>query len=144
MKTSSIQLLVRSNDATFADNAITLSYPGVKVIRAIPMENTRYLSIDLEILPEAKPGTMQIEFKKNKKVQRVPWMLKPRRHSQTFAQGVTSSDVIYLLMPDRFSNGDPSNDLIKGMRDQKLNRDSIFYRHGGDLPGATVISSPTS
>ena len=40
-------------------------------------------------------------------------------------------------MPDRFSNGDPSNDQIAGLKDQSLNRDSIFLRHGGDLKGVT-------
>jgi glycosidase len=38
-------------------------------------------------------------------------------------------------MPDRFSNGDPANDRVAGMRDQSLNRDSIYLRHGGDLQG---------
>ncbi len=38
-------------------------------------------------------------------------------------------------MPDRFSNGDATNDKIAGMRDQSLDRDSIFLRHGGDLQG---------
>ena len=40
-------------------------------------------------------------------------------------------------MPDRFSNGDPSNDRVAGMRDQSLNRDTVFNRHGGDLQGIT-------
>jgi len=48
---------------------------------------------------------------------------------------VTSKDLIYLIMPDRFSNGDKTNDVVKGMRETTLNRDSIFYRHGGDLQG---------
>jgi glycosidase len=58
----------------------------------------------------------------------------------SFAQGVTSKDLVYLLMPDRFSNGDPSNDRITGMRDQTLNRDSIYHRHGGDLQGCDQSS----
>jgi len=48
---------------------------------------------------------------------------------------VTSKDFIYLIMPDRFSNGDTSNDRITGMRDQSLDRDSVYARHGGDLLG---------
>ena len=50
------------------------------------------------------------------------------------AQGVDSRDVIYLIMPDRFANGDPGNDNIEGMRDG-LARDSLLGRHGGDLKG---------
>jgi glycosidase len=65
------------------------------------------------------------------------WYLKPRREGKgkVFAQGINSGDLVYLLMPDRFSNGNPSNDRIPGMRDQTLNRDSIYHRHGGDLQG---------
>jgi glycosidase len=63
--------------------------------------------------------------------------LKKRRsgNGTRFAQGVNAADFVYLLMPDRFSNGDPTNDQIASMRDQSLNRDSIFLRHGGDLQG---------
>jgi len=43
-----------------------------------------------------------------------------------YAQGLTNKDVVYFLMPDRFSNGDPNNDRIAGLKDQSLNRDSIF------------------
>ncbi|MCH5687587.1 hypothetical protein LWM68_26970 [Niabella sp. W65] len=46
---------------------------------------------------------------------------------------MTSEDLMYLIMPDRFSNGDESNDRVKGMRDQSLRRDTVFNRHGGDL-----------
>jgi glycosidase len=63
--------------------------------------------------------------------------IKPRRTGKgtSFAQGVTSKDLMYLIMPDRFSNGDVSNDRIPGMKDQTLRRDTVFNRHGGDLKG---------
>jgi glycosidase len=63
--------------------------------------------------------------------------LKKRRPGKgtRFAQGVTSADFVYLLMPDRFSNGDENNDRLPGMKDQTLNRDSMYHRHGGDLQG---------
>src|SRR6266496_4081706 len=96
-----------------------------------------YLAVDVTISSTAKPGTVNIEFVNNGKTTIVAWPLKQRRkgNSTSYAQGVTSSDFIYLLMPDRFSNGDTSNDHIAGMRDQSLNRDSIFLRHGGDMQG---------
>ncbi|MES2881795.1 MAG: alpha-amylase family glycosyl hydrolase, partial [Bacteroidota bacterium] len=63
--------------------------------------------------------------------------LKPRstQNGKTRIKGITSEDFIYLIMPDRFSNGDATNDKVAGMRDQSLNRDTIFDRHGGDLKG---------
>jgi glycosidase len=63
----------------------------------------------------------------------------PRRKNRgtDFAQGLTSADLVYFLMPDRFSNGDPTNDQLPGLKDQSLNRGEIFLRHGGDLQGVT-------
>ncbi|HOI32959.1 MAG TPA: alpha-amylase family glycosyl hydrolase, partial [Bacteroidales bacterium] len=49
-------------------------------------------------------------------------------------QGFTSSDAIYLLMPDRFANGDPDNDDMPGML-EKADRKNPNGRHGGDLEG---------
>lgn len=135
MKTSKIQLLVRGKDASFNQSQVIVRHDGVRVDKVTPLENGKYFAIDIEILPEAKAGNVNVEFKRGRKVERVAWELKPRDTNRNFAQGVTSSDFIYFLMPDRFSNGDPSNDRIKGMRDQSLNRDSIFHRHGGDFQG---------
>ena len=83
--------------------------------------------------------TLQVKiiFEKSGNKFTASWTLKPRRkgNGTAYAQGVRSGDFIYFLMPDRFSNGDPSNDKIPGLLDQSLNRDSIFHRHGGDLQG---------
>ena len=135
MKHREIQLIVRGNDTAFNTHAVTLSYPGVDLLKVTPLENGKYIAIDLSIAENAAPGTATIELKKGRKTIRVPWQLKARESERKKGLGVTSEDFIYLIMPDRFSNGDPSNDKIKGMRDQSLNRDSIFYRHGGDLQG---------
>ncbi len=45
------------------------------------------------------------------------------------------SDFIYLIMPDRFSNGDPNNDHYANMRDTVVDRANPLARHGGDLQG---------
>jgi neopullulanase len=135
MKTSSIQLLVKSNDPAFNKSAVAINYPGVKLDKTTILDNGKYLALDITIATNTTPGIVTIEFKKGKKTQRLPWGLKSRTTERKYAQGVTSEDFIYLLMPDRFSNGDPGNDRIKGMRDQSLNRDSIYHRHGGDLQG---------
>jgi neopullulanase len=135
MKRKDIQLVVRTADATFNQSQVKINYPGITVKKVSTVENPKYLIVDLTIEPTAASGTASIEFTKGKKTQRVPWPLKAREPGKNYAQGVTSSDFIYLLMPDRFSNGDPTNDKVKGMLDQSLNRDSIFDRHGGDLQG---------
>ena len=107
---------------------------GVSLTRITRAENPNYIFLDLVIGPDAKPGKFTFPFLKNINLQ---YELKARRDGKgrDYAQGVTSRDFIYLIMPDRFSNGDVSNDRVAGMRDQSLNRDSVFERHGGDLQG---------
>ena len=107
---------------------------GVNLVKINRVENPNYIFLDLVIDATAKPGKFSFPFVKNMKLE---YELMPRRKGSgtEFAQGVTSKDFIYLIMPDRFSNGDESNDKIPGMRDQSLNRDTVFNRHGGDLKG---------
>lgn len=137
MKWNKVQVLVRGTHEGFNKEKVRIQYPGVTLTGVHPFENGRYLSLDLAVAPSAKPGNVSIEFIAGNQTHSVTWPLKGRREGKgkTFAQGVTSADFIYFLMPDRFSNGDPSNDRIAGLRDQSLNRDSIFHRHGGDLQG---------
>lgn len=137
MKWNKVQVLVRGEYDGFSKEKVRINYPGVSLSKVNTFENGKYLALDLTIAATAKPGTVTIEFLNGNKTHAVNWPLKPRREgrSKNFAQGVTSSDFIYFLMPDRFSNGDESNDRIAGLRDQSLNRDSIFHRHGGDLQG---------
>ena len=137
MKWNKVQILVHTDQASLATTQVKLTYAGVKLAKVNRLENNHYLALDLTIAPTAKPGDVKIQFTTNGSTQTVVWPLLSRRTGKgtTYAQGVTSEDFIYLLMPDRFSNGDPSNDRIAGLRDQTLNRDSIYHRHGGDLQG---------
>jgi neopullulanase len=107
---------------------------GVRLVKINRVENSNYIFLDLVIDANAKPGKFRFPFVKNTNIE---YELKARRKGKgsEFAQGVTTKDFIYLVLPDRFSNGDPTNDRILGMRDQTLNRDTVFNRHGGDLKG---------
>src|SRR5579871_365739 len=136
MKWNKVQLMVHAKN--IADDAnVKLSYPGVQLTKVEKVENANYLFLNVVISPLTKSGKIKIEIHQHDKKSIVDFELKKRRagNGTAYAQGVTSSDFIYLLMPDRFSNGDESNDKIPGMRDQSLNRDSIFLRHGGDMQG---------
>jgi glycosidase len=135
MKHRTVQLLVKSTDRQLQASTVTLHTKGVTLKAVNKLENGNYLALDVEIALDAAPGNVLIELKTGKKKQVVNWPLKQRASSRMYAQGVTASDLIYLIMPDRFSNGDPGNDRIKDYKDQSLNRDSIYYRHGGDLQG---------
>jgi len=133
MKNPKLQLIVHGNN--IAASSVSITYPGVKLAAVHKVENPNYLFLDLVISSAAKPGKFTISFKKSTGNLSYVYELKQRNTSPNRAQGVTNKDLIYLLMPDRFSNGDPSNDVKPGMLETRLNRDSMYYRHGGDIQG---------
>ena len=137
MKHNKIQLLFRGKENDLNQSKIRINYPGINITTTHPFENGKYLSADITIASSAKPGKVVIELINGNKINSIEWELKARRkgNGTEYAQGVYSADFIYFLMPDRFSNGDVSNDHIAGMKDQSLNRDSIYLRHGGDMQG---------
>lgn len=137
MKHSSLQIMVHAPNIG-ADAAVNITYPGVKLTEFHRVSNPNYLFIRLQLAETTKPGNLPIRITHKQgpaNILSYPLLARRSGKGTTYAQGVTSADFIYFLMPDRFSNGDPDNDRIPGMRDQSLNRDSIFLRHGGDLQG---------
>jgi glycosidase len=137
MKMNHIQLLIRSENKALSQQKIRINYPGITVLRAHHFPNLKYTAVDISISPAAKPGSVKIVFGDGVSSSVIPWPLlaKPLGNGSSYAQGVTSGDFIDLLLTDRFSNGDTKNDKITGMRDQSLNRDSMYLRHGGDFQG---------
>ncbi|MET3027096.1 alpha-amylase family glycosyl hydrolase [Flavobacterium sp. UW10123] len=137
MKTNSIQLLIRSIDASFTTDKVSINYPGITINKTYSFPNAKYIAIDITIAPETTAGDVFIELNQKSGKQKIKWPLYDRKpgNGTQYAQGVTSSDFIELIMVDRFSNGDTANDKVKGMRDQSLNRKEMYERHGGDLQG---------
>ena len=135
MKNPSLQLLVYGKDISLTRPSI--DYQGVKIKESILVENPNYLFINLEVSPDAKPGVFEIRFTGPKKIfLSYTYELKEREKGSAERKGFNSSDAIYLLMPDRFANGDPSNDQVDDMVD-KPDRANPNGRHGGDLKGIT-------
>jgi glycosidase len=129
-----LQLLVYGD--RISDSHVSLKYEGVTLEGVDRVENPNYLFINLVIGRNTPAGKIDIVFsQKGKKTLHYHYELKARDTSSDRIQGVTSKDLIYLLMPDRFSDGDLSNDRVPGMEDQSLNRDSMYDRHGGDIQG---------
>jgi glycosidase len=134
MKNPKLQLLVHGKD--LAGYTASLTYPGVTITGQHQVENPNYLFIDLEITTAAQAGKFPIAFTAaGKKKLKYTYELKTRDAAASRIQGVTNKDFVYLLMPDRFSNGNPSNDKAKGLAEQTLDRDSMYNRHGGDIQG---------
>jgi len=137
MKWNKVQVMIHGDAIANAGKGYSINYPGVKIEKVHKVENTNYIFLDLSIAAATKPGIVKIGVNKLNSSFDIPFELKARRQGNgiSFAQGVTSKDFMYLIMPDRFSNGDESNDRVPGMRDQSLRRDTVFNRHGGDLKG---------
>lgn len=112
-----------------------LEYPGVRLEQVERAEEDDYLFLKLEISVSARPGTLQIQLLGGKQPEVVQYELKARSPEAKRQRGIDGRDVIYLIMPDRFANGNPKNDDIKGMNQHGIGRDSIVLRHGGDLQG---------
>lgn len=111
---------VASNDLTITD-----------VVR---LENKNYLFVYLDFAA-AKPGTYQLVLEHSQKESiQIPYELMERREGSALRKGYDSSDFIYLIMPDRFANADPTNDSHPDLHEQS-NRKDPWGRHGGDLQG---------
>lgn len=140
MKNRKLQLMLYKpsglTSTTFSVQSLSSDFRIVKTHRPA---NNHYLFLDVEIAANAKPGKKEIRIANMVASERVTiqYELKARNpeNGKTRIKGVTSEDLIYLIMPDRFSNGDTTNDRIPGLKDQSLNRHEIFDRHGGDLQG---------
>ncbi len=132
MKSQNLQLLVYGPNA--GTLTYTISYPGVRLVKTSKVTNPNYAFLDLTIAPTTKAGTLQLVGKGGGKTLTRGYELKSRTNGLR-AQGVTSADFIYLLMPDRFSNGDESNDKFADMADPQADRANPFLRHGGDMQG---------
>jgi glycosidase len=132
MQHRTVEIMVHRADV--ASYAVKLGpVKGIKLIKVEKADSPNYLFLTLDIAKSAKPQTVPLVFSKGTLTFTHPYPILARTGAVK-AQGVNSSDAIYLIFPDRFSNGDPSNDNVAGMR-QGLQRDSLVGRHGGDLQG---------
>jgi glycosidase len=104
---------------------------GLSVKAVHPAESPNYLFVDLDV---RQAGKYTLEISRGKKKIKVPYEIFSRRVHSAEREGFTVADVIYLIMPDRFANGDPGNDQIEGSA-QRLDRKGLEDRHGGDIQG---------
>ena len=132
MKWSDLQVMVHGEK--IAELAPALTYPGVRIASVERTDNPNFLFVNLKIDAATKPGELALQFKRGKEVvTTVPYRLEARRKDSAVRHGFDSGDAVYLIVPDRFANGNPANDDA-GMR-EKSNRGNPDGRHGGDLAG---------
>ena len=113
-----------------------IKYEGISIQKTVSMENSNYLFIYLNIDKNTVPGDVKIDFinAANKTVLTRIYPILKRKIDAALIKGYDNTDVMCLITPDRFANGDPNNDNIKSMADS-LNRSNKWGRHGGDIQG---------
>jgi len=134
MKNTSLQVLFYNKEVNISEYQASINYPGVELKAVKKVSNPHYLFLTLEISSAAKAGSVPIAFSMGKKKFAYQYDLKVKDASASRIQGFNSSDVIYLIMPDRFANGDIKNDSLPGML-EGAHRDKPEARHGGDIKG---------
>ena len=131
---ANLELLVKGDN--IKDYDFTVNYPGVTVNSVNKADSPNYLFVNLTIDKKTKPGLMRLNFidKKGDKITH-SYQLSKRRSHENNSGGFNSSDVVYLITPDRFSNGNESNDSFNSLKEKTIDRKNTYARHGGDLRG---------
>jgi neopullulanase len=138
MKNPKLQLLIHGEN--IGETQPFIQYSGVTIEKTTKGDSKNYLFIDLMVAKNTKPGFFEISFKKNGKVvEKYSYELLPRQNNSSQLKGFSSKDVIYLIVPDRFVNGNEKNDVVPEMKENKIDRNFPGGRHGGDIRG--IINS---
>jgi len=107
---------------------------GVSVSSVEKAESPDYLFVNIAIAKNATPGEYILQFTAEEDSFTVPYSIYSRREGSAQREGFSTKDLIYLIMPDRFSNGNPENDNTPTTA-EKADYNAFFGRHGGDLAG---------
>ena len=133
MKSDKLQLMVHGPN--IADLRPSISHDNIIITDVKTLENPNYLFINLEISKNIQPGQFDINFlKNNKTIIKHNYTILERDLNSMHRNGFSSKDVIYLITPDRYANGNPKNDTVSELT-EKANRKNKDSRHGGDLKG---------
>lgn len=135
MKDKKLQLMVHGQG--IADLTVKTDSKGWKITSTEKTDNKNYLFINLLIADNASAKSYQLHFSRQAMTSSdftVNYALNSRRKNSSERQGFNASDVIYLITPDRFANGDYQNDQVEGLK-EGINRRDHYGRHGGDIQG---------
>ena len=133
MKTRDLQLLVYGKN--ISDYVPLINSSNVKLVSTEKVKNQNYLFLNISISENAEPESIEINFlNDNVIVDKYEFSLLERKDNASEVVGFNNSDVMYLITPDRYVNGDPENDDIEYMY-ERPNRDDNRGLHGGDIQG---------
>jgi glycosidase len=133
MQSNELQLMIHGNK--ISELTPKFSHPDITIINVNKVDNSNYLFLDLKLANTLQAGDYEISFYLDDiKVLSQNYKINNRNKDSAAATSFSPKDVIYLLTPDRFANGDVSNDNVKALREQS-NRTAKGGRHGGDIQG---------
>ncbi|MBF2709764.1 glycoside hydrolase family 13 protein [Flavobacterium soyangense] len=130
MNLSEVQIMFYGKN--IAQNDVSVSN-GIVIKNIKKTENPNYVFVTIDTKNVATQNFV-FTFKNGKKSFTQNYSLKARRDNSKNRKSYDSSDVIYLIMPDRFANGNPNNDSTNNTN-EKGNRTNPGGRHGGDIEG---------
>ena len=128
-----VRLLIRGRNLFGA--RVQATKPGIRTSRIVVNPRGTYLFVDVTISTAAGPGSYPLTLTTAKGSTTIPFTIESSLASRTHFQGITSDDVIYLIMPDRFADGDQSNNIPPGAPPAATDRKNSRSYHGGDLRG---------
>ena len=132
MEMDTVEFMVYGEDI----HELEVESKTLNIIGYESLESANYLFVTAHIPADAIHGQHRLNFKRSngKKAGSLLVEIRKRKDNSALRKGFSSADIIYLLMPDRFSNGNTSNDNVNGMM-EKANRAFKGGRHGGDIAG---------
>lgn len=131
-----LQLLVKHSN--IGSSKASISYPGISFVKQHQAKSRNYLFLDISIDDSAPAGKFNIVFiTEDGSELKHTYELKSREKAAEEYMGFNSSDVVYLITPDRYANANPNNDIFENLNERAINRKDDYARHGGDIEGIT-------
>ena len=115
-------------DRSLAGQQVRVRGAGVELLSTQEFQNPRYLLLEVRLTDAAELGSVDFVLSDGRSY---TWPLLAAQQPSS----LDASDLVYLIMPDRFANGDPSNDSYPDLKQQGVDRSKFLFRHGGDLDG---------
>jgi glycosidase len=134
MKNRQLQILLHGQKLSECRASLPAGETEWKLTRTQATSNPDYLFLFFEISETARADLKKIQLERGKEKETISFELKNRGTMAKGAAGYSPEDVLYLIMPDRFANGNPANDYPSGYL-EKADRSNPSGRHGGDLLG---------
>lgn len=132
--TTPLQIMVNGEGVSAYDVSILPEKQGVEVTKVHKADSPNYIFVDVAIAKDAKADVYRLCFSDGKRKYEYEYVIAERRADSKYRESFTNADLVYLIMPDRFANGNPENDSTDNTA-EKAQRSHPGRRHGGDLEG---------